>query len=202
MKKECILLITLLLIVSSSGCIDVYLIQDVLNKMTGEDETTYIWAEKLKEEGFFEMNLNGTTLSPEDIIRIINKMYTNITNGTITNIQKIVQEENIVLKKDKYDFYVIRDTNTLLLEITVDWSGYIMGTLGGGRFEITLKHEEKIILQESYNLGEKHFTKTIPITPNPGNWTIEIGGTGGSMYLSTFYQGEYQLLVKAYEPKE
>lgn len=201
MKKIGILIIPLLLVISSTGCIDVYLIKDVLNKIEGEEEIIYVWREKLNVEDNFEITLNGSTPTLQDMERIINKIYENVTKGNVNNFQKILQEENIVFKKDIYDFFVIKGTRTLTLEITATWEGWLVGTQGFGYFEITVRHEGKIVLEESYPSTEKEFTKTIPLSANPGNWSVEIGGTGGPGLLINAYKGQYELLVKAYEPK-
>lgn len=200
MRKKGILFVTFLLLISSTGCIDVYLIEDILNKIDPEDPPVVRWVDKLEVDGTFEITLENPNPEVDDFSRILGKFVTNISEGNLDNIQKILQEENIAFKKDVHDFYIEKDTDAIRLEIDADWRSLLAGDQGWGYFEITVRNEGKIIMQDSYPSTEPHFSDTIPLNPNSGNWTVEIGGTGGPDYLATFYGGRYNLTVKAHEP--
>lgn len=203
MKKEGILFITLILVVSSTGCLDVILFQDVLNKIRGEDEIIYKWVILIDDEGKFVINMNGgiPTNPNEDFVRIIEKLSTNISNGNIENIQKIAEEENIVFEKDIYEFEIIKDTKTLNLEIDAEWSGYFVGVQGFGYFRVAVKHEDDIVFQDSYLSSESEKKVTIPLTAYSGNWTVEVEGTGLPTPFDYGYHGSHDIKVVAFEPE-
>ena len=159
------------------------------------------WMTKLDASTYFLMNKNNSPLiSQEDSERIFLKFKENITQGNIENIDKIVTEENIIFKINRYSFFLTNNTQAIRLEIDALWNGILLDEGGMGYFEITLRNEGKIVIQDSYPSTEAHFSDTIQYeNPNSRNWTIEIGGTGLQSKNNSLYNGEYKILVRAYE---
>lgn len=202
-----VLLVFILMLSSSAGCVDKTIIEDIVEKVEGEDESNYVWKELINVKGNFIVSAN--TNSDPDYVMIGTKVIENITNTnqnpqqTTTNLKMILNEENLSMEKRIVTFRIKEDTRNLNIELKGIFNTFL-GEDGpsGGYMELTIINPDGGARVEEMTQFSNEDDYTYPQTPIAGEWTLELQGIGLQSFGAALYSGEYELRVRAEEPKE
>ena len=198
------LLIILIVLTSSAGCIDKGIMEGIVEKVEGDDEPDYVWKVLITDEGNFRIRPNEN--ADPDYQAIAIKIIENVTTPgqqTPTNLKKIMNEENISMEKMIIEFFVVENTHNLNIEL----KGIFKTQFGedapsGGYMELTIiDPNDKTTVEEIPQYEEEH-TNTYPQTPVAGKWTIELQGLGLQSPFDLFYSGKYVITIRVEEPKD
>lgn len=199
------LLILIVTISSSTGCIDKGIVDSLVEIVEGDDGPGYVWESLLSEKGNFVLEAEGDT--DPDFPTIIRKVTENITSfdptQTLTNMKKIMNEENLSMRKYPFTFYVIEGTRNLNIELT----GIFKTSVGesapaAGYMEITIINplgKSDTIEITQFQEEDKYI---YPYDPISGKWVVELQGLGLQSPADLVYSGEYIITVRAEMPKE
>jgi hypothetical protein len=200
------LLIIIVTLSSSAGCIDKGIAHSLADFIEGDDGPDYVWEPLLDKKGDFE--LRSETNTDPDYVRIATKIGENLTNydptQTPLNLKKVMNEENISMVKESFTFYVVQGTKNLNIEVTGTFKTSV-GENGpsGGYMEITIiKPDGTSETMEIAQLFTETKSYTYPQEPMDGTWKIELQGLGLQSPFNLIYSGEYEVLVRAEMPKE
>jgi len=205
-----VIFISIIFLTSFTGCIDVNLTKNLIERFQEEEKIKRVDRVILSEtnQEFRIEFQQGKVPTLEDLQRIATKFYENLTNpgpNTVDNLRAILREENISLKPLRYDFYIVPDTDRIYAAVSPVFDS-IFSPQVGGYFEISIfnstgkevVHEEVV---QTENKKEKPYTFFVPRTAiTPGKWSIELRGTGLQSPGSMFYSGKFDLRVHAHEP--
>ena len=204
-RAASLLFIFLITFSATAGCIDQGIVNDVVDKVKGEEEPIYVWRILLSDSGSFTVSPNPNT-NP-DYEEIARKIVENVTNPTnpqqmVVNLKKILDEENLTMNKRTYTFFVINGSRNLNIEL----EGIFKTLLGdsapsGGYMEITIRNPQGSSQLYTITQFQQDQKYTYPQIPQPGKWTIELQGIGFQAPASLIYSGEYIITVRAEEPK-
>jgi hypothetical protein len=195
------LLVLILTLSSSAGCIDKGIVRSIVEKVEGDDEPDYVWKVILTAEGNFVVEPEGDT--DIDYMAVATKIGENMTNFDPQNLKKIMNEENISMKKRIVKFPVIANTYNLIIELDGIFKIGIGNDIhSAGYMELTIiQPGGKSYIHEIYQNQEteKHM---YPQTPIPGEWTLELQGLGVQSPGDILYSGRYVISIRVEEPKE
>ncbi len=198
-------LIIIITFSTSAGCVDRGIVNDVVTKVKGNQEPVYVWRVLLSDKGSFTVSPNPNT-NP-DYQEIARKIVENVTNPSnpeqmVTNMKKILDEENLTMNKRTYTFFVINGTRNLNIEIEGIFKTFLGDTApSGGYMEVTIKGPDghsNLYTITQFQQDQKY---TYPQAPAPGKWTVEVQGIGFQAPASLIYSGEYSIIARAEEPK-
>jgi hypothetical protein len=200
-----VFLVIIIAISSSAGCIDKGVAHSIVDVIDNDTGPGYVWEFILDVNGKFIIEPSSTTsVDPQQIgTKIIENISSLDPAQTIENIRKIMNEENLTMKKYEHTFYVVEDTKTLNVELLG-----IFATSGGdnapsaGLMEITIIDPEGRSERQQINQFQERQMYTFAQTPTPGEWEIEMQGFGLRSPLDIFYSGEYELSVRAEMPRD
>ena len=202
--------LAMVLLTGLSGCIDVNITRNIVEKIQeGEEirrEDAIVLSEKDQE---FEVEFqDGRIPSAEDLNTIGTKFFDNLSDpdqDTIDNLRTILHEENISLKTKVYKFDIVEGTDRLYVSVDPIFDSLISPQVGG-YFEIYIyngtgdlvKHEEQV---QTENKKEKPYNFFPPKTDiSPGDWRVEIRGTGLQSFGGLAYSGKFDIEVHAHQP--
>ncbi len=202
-----VLLVFIVLLSSSAGCVDKTIIEDIVEKVEGEDDSNYIWKELIKVQGSFVVSANANT--DPDYQKITTKIIENISNTnqnpqqTAENLRMIMNEENLSMEKRIITFRIKEETRNLNIELKGIFNTFLgEAAPSGGYMELTIINPDGGARVEEITQFSEEDDYTYPQTPIAGEWTLELQGIGLQSLGAALYSGEYELRVRAEEPKD
>ncbi len=198
-------LLIMIVISSSAGCIDKGIVDSIVEKVEGDTGPDFVWEYLLQEEGNFILEPEDGT--DPDFQQIASKVAGNITNPdptqTIDNMKKIMNEENLSMRKYIYKFPVFEGTRILNIELTGIFK------ISGGSSEASAGYMELTIIDPDGRSDREDITQfqerkvyTYAQDPIPGEWKLELQGFGLQSPFDNIYSGEYIISARAEMPKE
>jgi len=204
-----VLLVIVITMSSSVGCIDKGIVDSLVELVEGDDGPDYVWEQlpPFPKSGNFVLEPEGD--SDIDYLSILTKVAENMSNfdptQTPINMKKIMNEENVSMRKFRFTFFVVEATYNLNIELTGIFSTSIMeDVLSGGYMELTIIYPDDSdrgsVTEELTQIG-KEDNYVFPQEPFPGKWVIELQGIGLQSPADVIYSGGYVISVRAEMPK-
>lgn len=201
-----VLLILIVTMSSTAGCIDKGIVDSLVDIVDGDDGPELVWEPILTKEGNFRLDVEDDfdiERIPVIAIKIVENLSDPDPTQTPLNLKKVMNEENISMETITESFYVVEGTKNLNVELT----GIFVTSGGdnapsGGYMEITIEDPNGGRYVEELTQFEEENNYIFPQEPIPGKWTVELQGLGLQSPGDLIYSGRYILNVRAQMPKE
>lgn len=192
----------LLVTMASSGCIEVDIARQLVDIVKPEEERRVDWVEApgFPKVGFFAPDPDQ---DPDELREALDEMLANPLSAP-----DILA--NISWDHYSYSFDVEEGVKGLLIQVAVDWKTANGPNRLGGTVEVVVTDPNGEVCSvcqrketKTPNLsGDEVEDVAFPIIPPhmPGQWTIDISGSGFDGFLKNGYSGDYTLGVKAKVP--
>ena len=188
---------TLLLLALTIGCIDVPVVDSIMENILPEKELEYQQAILMEADGGFapESTTNESVLQTAFAAFLENPF----------DFEEIF--EDVAWEAYEHSFEVPENSRFLVIEVKVDyeaWGGEDINAGPAGSFECSIKSPDEEEFCEGYTLANWNDREDgleinwmIPCPSVEGEWTITVSGSGMEGLPGIAYSGDYQITVKS-----
>ncbi|UCE73666.1 MAG: hypothetical protein JSV56_11660 [Methanomassiliicoccales archaeon] len=195
-KYLAFLVVFLLILVSTAGCIDIYLIRDMLVPPK-EEKIDYVVTEYNFTHSF--------TSSPNDPIEIYNEVFVVPVKPLTENMRFDI---DVVMRSGEEIWETINESIPVDIPDEIEELIEQMLEIASQRYiQITIKSPDEVEWF-SYKFNDTEsidFPEDTPLSsPGEGEWTIEVEGSGGGYEVTDeiSYHDSFSIVVVLSEPKE